>query len=138
MQKGILRADHGLDPVIDRKDILDLIFLPGFTTRDTVTEISGRGVGMDVVKQNVSRLSGMIDIETELGVGTMFTLTLPITLAIIKALIVEAAGQVFAIPLSAVLEILQAAPDQVRDRGNARGHGHPGRDRSPASAHAGL
>jgi len=114
VQKGILESDHGLDPVIDRKDILDLIFLPGFTTRDTVTEISGRGVGMDVVKKNVSRLSGMIDIETEPGVGAKFTLTLPITLAIIKALIVEAAGQVFAIPLNAVLEILQVTTDQVR------------------------
>jgi two-component system chemotaxis sensor kinase CheA len=114
VQKGIVESDHGLDPVIDRKDILDLIFLPGFTTRDTVTEISGRGVGMDVVKKNVSRLSGMIDIETEIGVGTRFTLTLPITLAIIKALIVEAAGQVFAIPLNAVLEILQVTSDQVR------------------------
>jgi len=114
VQKGILESDNGLDPEIDRKDILDLIFLPGFTTRDTVTEISGRGVGMDVVKKNVSRLSGMIDIETEIGVGTRFTLTLPITLAIIKALIVEAAGQVFAIPLNAVLEILQITPDQVR------------------------
>ncbi len=114
VQKGIVENDHGLDPVIDRKDILDLIFLPGFTTRDTVTELSGRGVGMDVVKKNVSRLSGMIDIETEVGMGTRFTLTLPITLAIIKALIVEAAGQVFAIPLNAVLEILQATQDQVR------------------------
>ena len=114
VQKGIVESDHGLDPVIDRKDILDLIFLPGFTTRDTVTELSGRGVGMDVVKKNVSRLSGMIDIETEVGMGTRFTLTLPITLAIIKALIVEAAGQVFAIPLNAVLEILQATQDQVR------------------------
>ncbi len=114
VQKGILESDNGLDPVIDRKDILDLIFLPGFTTRDTVTEISGRGVGMDVVKKNVSRLSGMIDIETEIGAGTRFTLTLPITLAIIKALIVETAGQVFAIPLNAVLEILQVTTDQVR------------------------
>jgi two-component system, chemotaxis family, sensor kinase CheA len=114
VEKGIVESGHGLDPVIDRKDILDLIFLPGFTTRETVTEISGRGVGMDVVKKNVSRLSGMIDIETEIGAGTRFTLTLPITLAIIKALIVEAAGQVFAIPLNTVLEILQATTDQVR------------------------
>ncbi len=114
VEKGIIGSDHGLDPVIDRKDILDLIFLPGFTTRDTVTELSGRGVGMDVVKKNVSRLSGMIDIETEIGAGTRFTLTIPITLAIIKALIVESSGQVFAIPLNAVLEILQITPDQVR------------------------
>ncbi len=111
--KGVVPTDHGLDPKTDRKEILDLILLPGFTTRDTVTEISGRGVGMDVVKKNVSKLSGMIDIETVLGEGTTFTLTLPITLAIIKALIVEAGGQVFAVPLSSVLEIIQATEEQV-------------------------
>jgi two-component system chemotaxis sensor kinase CheA len=113
VEKGILAPDHGLDAVADRREILDLIFLPGFTTRDTVTEISGRGVGMDVVKRNVSRLSGMIDIQTESGVGTTFTLTLPITLAIIKALIVESGGQTFAIPLSSVLEIQQATSGRV-------------------------
>lgn len=113
VEKGVLAADHGLDPETDRKEILDLIFLPGFTTRETVTEISGRGVGMDVVKRNVSKLSGMIDIDTEPGMGTQFMLTLPITLAIIKALVVEAGGEVFAVPLSAVLEIIQATKDQV-------------------------
>jgi two-component system chemotaxis sensor kinase CheA len=113
VEKGILPPDHGLDPEGDRREILDLIFLPGFTTRETVTEISGRGVGMDVVKRNVSRLSGMIDIETEPEVGTSFTITLPITLAIIKALIVEAGGQTFAIPLSSVLEIQQTDAGSV-------------------------
>jgi len=98
-------VDHGLNPERDRKEILDLIFAPGFTTRDAVTEMSGRGVGMDVVKRNVSKLSGMIDIHSELGAGSIFTLTLPITLAIIKALIIESGGQVFAVPLSSVLEI---------------------------------
>ena len=68
---------------------------------------------MDVVKRNVSKLSGMIDIDTESGLGTQFTLTLPITLAIIKALVVVAGGEVFAVPLSAVLEIIQATKDQV-------------------------
>jgi two-component system chemotaxis sensor kinase CheA len=113
VEKGILSPDNGLDLERDRKEILDLIFLPGFTTSKAVTEISGRGVGMDVVKRNVSKLSGMIDIVSELGAGTTFTLTLPITLAIIKALVVESGGQVFAIPLSSVLEILRAANDQV-------------------------
>jgi two-component system chemotaxis sensor kinase CheA len=113
VEKGVLEPDHGLDPERDQRDILDLIFLPGFTTRETVTEISGRGVGMDVVKRNVSKLSGMIDIRTELTQGTTFTLTLPITLAIIKALIVEAGGQVFAISLSSVLEILQTTVDRM-------------------------
>jgi two-component system chemotaxis sensor kinase CheA len=68
---------------------------------------------MDVVKRNVSKLSGMIDIRSELGTGTVFTLTLPITLAIIKALVVESGGQIFAIPLSSVLEILQATSGQI-------------------------
>ncbi len=113
VEKGLLEADHGLEPEADRKEILDLIFLPGFTTSEQVTEISGRGVGMDVVKKNISKLSGMIDIETELGAGSKFTLTLPITLAIIKALIIEAGGQVFAVPLSSVLEIIHAAANQL-------------------------
>lgn len=113
VEKGLLAKDHGLDPVRDQREALELIFLPGFTTSDRVTEISGRGVGMDVVKRNVSRLSGMIDIRTEPGQGTAFSLTLPITLAIIKALIVESGGQTFAIPLSSVLEILHASEDRV-------------------------
>ncbi len=113
VEKQIVAPDHTLDPVKDRKEILDLVFLPGFTTRETVTEISGRGVGMDVVKKNVTKLSGMIDIDTEAGEGCCFTLTLPITLAIIKALIVEAGQEVFAVPLSSVLEIIQATEDQV-------------------------
>jgi len=113
VEKGALAPDHGLDLINDRREILDLIFLPGFTTRDTVTEISGRGVGMDVVKRNLSRLSGLIDIQTELGNGTTFVITLPITLAIIKALVVESCGQTFAIPLSSVLEIQQATAGQV-------------------------
>ncbi len=113
VEKGVLPPDHGLEPERDRKEILDLIFLPGFTTREAVTEMSGRGVGLDVVKRNVSNLSGMIDIHTEPGAGSAFALTLPITLAIIKALIIESGGQVFAIPLSSVLEILQATGGQV-------------------------
>lgn len=114
VEKGLIGADHGLDPAADRKEVLDLIFLPGFSTSEKVTEISGRGVGMDVVKKNVSKLSGIIDIETESGVGTRFVLTLPITLAIINALVIEAGGQVFSIPLSSVLEIVRATPEQVQ------------------------
>ncbi len=112
-EKGLVDAGSSLDPERDRKEVLDLIFLPGFTTRETVTEISGRGVGMDVVKRNVSRLSGMIDIETEPGMGTSFQLTLPITLAIIKALIIEAGGNRFAVPLGSVIEILRVRPEQI-------------------------
>jgi two-component system, chemotaxis family, sensor kinase CheA len=110
-EKGLVEDE--LDIERDRKEVLDLIFLPGFTTTEAVTEISGRGVGMDVVKRNVSRLSGMIDIETETGTGTSFILTLPITLAIIKALIIEASGRRFAVPLGSVLEILRVRPEQI-------------------------
>jgi two-component system chemotaxis sensor kinase CheA len=110
-EKGLVEDE--LDAERDRKEVLDLIFLPGFTTSETVTEISGRGVGMDVVKRNMSRLSGMIDIETEVGEGTSFILTLPITLAIIKALIIEASGRRFAVPLGSVLEILRVRPGQI-------------------------
>jgi two-component system, chemotaxis family, sensor kinase CheA len=110
-EKGLVEDE--LDAERDRKEVLDLIFLPGFTTSETVTEISGRGVGMDVVKRNVSRLSGMIDIETETGVGTTFILTLPITLAIIKALIIEASGRRFAVPLGSVLEVVRVRPEQI-------------------------
>ncbi|MDH4161876.1 MAG: chemotaxis protein CheA [Nitrospirota bacterium] len=112
-EKGLVEPGDDLDPDRDRKEILDLIFLPGFTTSEKVTEISGRGVGMDVVKRNVSRLSGMIDIDTEPGEGTVFTLTMPITLAIIKALIIETGGRRFAVPLGSVLEILRVRPEQI-------------------------
>jgi len=72
------------------KEALELIFLPGFSTADTITDVSGRGVGMDVVRNNIAAVSGMVDIETWPGKGSRFTIVLPITLAIIKALIVFA------------------------------------------------
>ena len=113
VEKKLVDPGAGLDPERDRREVLELIFQPGFTTTEKVTEISGRGVGMDVVKRNLSRLSGMIDIDTEVGAGTLFTLTLPITLAIIKALIIEAGGGRFAVPLGSVLEIIRVRPGQI-------------------------
>lgn len=99
--------------VLSKREIMDFIFMPGFSTSEKVSEVSGRGVGMDVVKKNVSRLSGMIDVETEIGVGTKFTITLPITLAIIKALIVDVSAETFAVPLSSVLESLMITRDRI-------------------------
>ncbi len=107
--KGVVQESE----VFSRRETLDLIFLPGFSTSEKVSEVSGRGVGMDVVKKNVSKLSGMIDIETEIGKGTAFTITLPITLAIIKALIVEVSTETFAVPLSSVLESLMISRDKI-------------------------
>ena len=104
VRRGILSADSRQD--LSAEEILNVIFLPGFTTRSAITDLSGRGVGMDVVKTNISRLGGVVDVRSELGIGTKFTITLPITLAIISALIVRVAGRVFAVPLTAVQEAL--------------------------------
>lgn len=98
----------------DEQQILNYLFLPGFSTKDKASEISGRGVGMDVVKTNVASLGGMIDIETEVGVGTRFTITLPITLAIIQALLVEVRDALYAIPLNSILESNRISSDDIR------------------------
>ncbi|HIJ97211.1 MAG TPA: chemotaxis protein CheA [Desulfuromonadales bacterium] len=102
LRKGLV---SDISNVRDR-DALDFIFLPGFSTSDTVSEVSGRGVGMDVVKNNITALSGMVDIETRPGHGSRFIITLPITLAIIKALIVSCSGRMYALPITSVLESL--------------------------------
>ncbi len=94
-------------------EALNFIFLPGFTTKDQATEISGRGVGMDVVKTNISRLSGMIDVDTRVGRGTRFAVTLPVTLAIIQALVIESSRQTFCIPLNSVLESIMVQERQI-------------------------
>lgn len=91
---------------LTRREVWNLIFSPGLSTRKSVSETSGRGVGLDVVKHNIAKLSGIIEVNSEPGRGTGFTITLPITLAIIQALIVRCAGHLFALPLASVLEIL--------------------------------
>ncbi len=110
IDKGLIESGESLN----EEEALNLIFLPGFSTAEQVSEVSGRGVGMDVAKKNITTLGGMIDIETELGEGSLFTITLPITLAIIQALIVRCADQVFAIPLNAVTENLIIPQDMIR------------------------
>lgn len=96
LQKGLINpADVSL---MGERELLGLLFCPGFSTAEKVTDVSGRGVGMDVVKTNIEKLGGTMEIMTTLGQGTIFRLTLPLTLAIISSLIVEAAGQKFALP----------------------------------------
>ena len=102
LQKGLV---SDISTVSDR-DAIDFIFLPGFSTNETVSEVSGRGVGMDVVRNNISAISGMVDIETRKGEGSRFIITLPITLAIIKALIINCSGRTYALPITSVLESL--------------------------------
>lgn len=87
-------------------EALALMFLPGLSTKSGITELSGRGVGMDVVKTNISRIGGVIDVHSELGIGTKITITLPVTLAIVRALLVRVGSQVFAVPFASVAEVL--------------------------------
>ncbi|QSQ24932.1 chemotaxis protein CheA [Pyxidicoccus parkwayensis] len=99
---------------MSRRELLNLIFLPGFSTARSVSELSGRGVGLDVVKNNLGNLSGIIDVWSERGKGTAFHLTLPVTLAIIRALVVGVSGRTYAVPLNSVLEILSVQPKDIR------------------------
>ncbi|TLM61375.1 MAG: chemotaxis protein CheA [Deltaproteobacteria bacterium] len=113
-RKAVARGLIGEGQELTRSEIYELLFLPGFSTRDEVSDLSGRGVGMDVVKNNITQLSGMVELASELGRGTSMTITLPITLAIIKALIVRVAGQTYAIPINSVQETLMIDGSQVR------------------------
>ncbi|RMG94798.1 MAG: chemotaxis protein CheA [Deltaproteobacteria bacterium] len=111
VERGLIppHEAEGLSPAA----ALELVFLPGFTTRDTTSTVSGRGVGMDVVKTNVTNLSGIIDVSTEPGRGTKFAITLPVSLAIIQALVVEAVGHTFCLPLSSVLEAALISESEI-------------------------
>jgi len=112
IERGVATPDSVRE--MTRRDLLNLIFAPGFSTARTVTAVSGRGVGLDVVKNNIGNLSGIIDLSTEAGRGTRFVITLPITLAIIRALVASVSGRTYAIPLNSVLEILELRARDVR------------------------
>jgi two-component system chemotaxis sensor kinase CheA len=112
LQKGLITLAQAQE--MSRRELLNLIFLPGFSTARIVSELSGRGVGLDVVKNNISNLSGIIDVWSERGKGTAFHLTLPLTLAIIRALVVGVSGRTYAVPLNSVLEILSVLPKDIR------------------------
>jgi two-component system chemotaxis sensor kinase CheA len=112
VERGLL--DRGQLEELERRELLNLVFHPGFSTRRDVSALSGRGVGLDVVKTNLQRLSGLIDIGSRRGEGTTFTLTLPLTLAIIRALMVKASGRTYAVPLNSVLEIVSVRTSELR------------------------
>jgi two-component system chemotaxis sensor kinase CheA len=95
-------------------DALRLIFRPGFSTKEQVSEVSGRGVGMDVVKNALEQIGGTVDIQSTVGGGTMVTLRLPLTLAIIPALLVRVAGRLFALPMHSVAEVLDLRRETVQ------------------------
>jgi len=101
---------------MSEKDIVRLIFQPGFSTAEEVTDISGRGVGMDVVRQNLAKVGGVADIESVLGKGTTIRVKLPLTLAIIPSVLVGISTENFAIPQVNVVEMVGVAPDEVKSR----------------------
>jgi two-component system, chemotaxis family, sensor kinase CheA len=112
LRRGVLTPEDAR--TTSYREVLSLIFLPGMTTKTDVSELSGRGVGMDVVKTNIGKLGGVIDLHSEPGIGTKMTVTLPITLAIISALIVRVADRLFAIPLANVQEAVALDEETVR------------------------
>ncbi|MFH1914848.1 MAG: Hpt domain-containing protein [Pseudomonadota bacterium] len=113
IRKGVITPEEA--NAMDDREALDLIFAPGFSSAEKVTDISGRGVGMDVVKTNIKNLKGSVNTQSEVGKGTKLTLTLPLTLAIIDALMVQVAGETFAIPLDAVSETTKIETAKLSD-----------------------
>jgi two-component system chemotaxis sensor kinase CheA len=109
LERGIVRADEALTD----REAIQLIFTEGFSTARTITDVSGRGVGLDVVVHSMERLNGLIEAETIPGAGTKFTLQLPLTLAIITVLMVEVGGAVYALPSGAVVESLRYPKSEV-------------------------
>ncbi|MEO2218502.1 chemotaxis protein CheA [Chromobacterium vaccinii] len=104
IEKGLI--DQETANSLDEKQCLQLIFLPGFSTKDQISSVSGRGVGMDVVRTNIQKLNGRIDISSAAGEGTRISISLPLTLAILPVLVVRACNQPFAVPLAMVREII--------------------------------
>lgn len=119
LQKGLISEDRAHTMGDDAA--VHLIFAPGFSTADEVTDVSGRGIGMDVVKESVERLRGMVDIRTAAGRGTTIRIRLPLTLAVLQVLLVEAAGFVYALPLASIRETLlldSSGAENVEKNGN--------------------
>ncbi len=109
IERGLVKPDDN----IDERAIFDLIFAPGFSTAEKITDLSGRGVGMDVVRRNIERMRGKIEIESAIGQGTTFTISLPLTLAIIEGLLVGVGDQRYVIPTLSVRESFRPLPSMV-------------------------
>ncbi|MEY4593240.1 MAG: hypothetical protein RIR18_2135 [Pseudomonadota bacterium] len=115
VEKGLISEEEG--NTLDERQSLGLIFLPGFSTKTQVSDVSGRGVGMDVVKTNIQKLNGSIEIRSEAGKGSVFIISLPLTLAILPVLLVLLENQPFALPLSLVREILPIDRNKLQEVG---------------------
>ena len=112
LEKGVITPAQAEE--MTKREILNLIFAPGFSTAEKVSAVSGRGVGMDVVKTNITKLKGIVDIESETGQGSTIVIKLPLTLAIIQGLLVTSHGEVFAVPLNSVLEVVRVRKEDIK------------------------
>lgn len=113
VEKGLIDLETANS--LDDKQALQLVFMPGFSTKDQISSVSGRGVGMDVVKTNIQKLNGRIDIHSVVGEGTRFAISLPLTLAILPVLVVKVCDQPFGVPLAMVREIIPIRSEQVQE-----------------------
>lgn len=111
VENGLVEADAELS----KEEIEALIFMPGFSTAAAVSDVSGRGVGMDVVRRNIQKLGGRVTVESEQGKGSTFTLALPLTLAVLDGMLISVAGERYVVPLSAIVETVCPEPGSMRD-----------------------
>ncbi len=112
-QKLINMGKINKDSEISDDYLIQSLFMPGFSTKDAASELSGRGVGLDVVKSNLSRLRGTVDIKTRKNEGTSFILTLPLTLIIVQAIVIKTSSKIFAVPISFVEEVVEIVPQDI-------------------------
>jgi len=122
LQKGLINPDQAAR--MSERELVNLIFLPGFSTAEKITNVSGRGVGMDVVKTNIEKIGGTVDVQSRIGQGTTLKVKIPLTLAIIPALMVTTGGDRYAIPQVSLLELVRLEGEQAR-KGVEMVHGAP-------------
>ncbi|CZF78894.1 chemotaxis protein CheA [Grimontia marina] len=113
IEKGLLHSETSIDDLSDHQ-VYNLIFAPGFSTAEVVSDVSGRGVGMDVVKRNIEDLGGHIEVDSKADEGSVFRISLPLTLAILDGQLVKLADQVFVVPLISIIESIQIESDRVK------------------------
>jgi two-component system chemotaxis sensor kinase CheA len=112
LEKGVITQEDADN--MTESEAVRLIFLPGFSTSDVITDVSGRGVGMDVVRTTIEALGGVIDVETKRNAGSIFKIKLPLTLAIIQALLVNVQKEIYAIPLASIDSTINITPDDIK------------------------
>jgi len=118
VERGIITEEESVN--YGKNELIELLFLPSFSTAEKITDVSGRGVGLDAVKAKIESLGGSIEVDTEPGAGSRFTIRLPLTLAIIRALLVRIGNEKYAIPLSSVNRIVKIEHSQVKDTYNQK------------------